>query len=173
MILEDLQKKIPQYNIKVITEDIIEDVFKVMRSNGYYYSKIQQHDVTREECITDIKAVPPGIDYSKKTYIAFYEENKCIALVDFIEGYPNKQTGYLGLLMLDETLHRHGIGKKILENLLSVIKVEGFQYMELACYECNERGITFWNKMGFKEIRRSNRETDGKIYTLISMQREV
>lgn len=173
MILEALQKKIPEYNIKIVTENTIEDVLKLMQSNQYYCSKTQQHEVTKEECIEDIQSIPPGVDYSKKTYVVFYEENGCIALVDFVEGYPNEKTGYLGLLLLDANLHRRGTGKKILNCLLSIAKEEGFQYMELACHECNARGFAFWSKMGFKEIRKSKRETDGKIYTLVSMQREV
>lgn len=173
MILKELQYNIPEYSIITISKNNIDDVLSLMKSNTYFYSKTQEHTVTREECLEDLHALPPDVPFSNKTYVAFYEKEKCVAVIDFIEGYPNKHTGYLGLLMLHENVHRKGIGARLLKELSKVAKDIGLTHMELACYEANERGHMFWTKMGFKEIRRSNRENDGKLYTLISMGREL
>lgn len=170
MILNELQHKILEYNIITISENNIDDVLSLMKSNTYFYSKTQGHMVTREECLEDLHALPPHVPFSNKTYVAFYEKESCIAVIDFIEGYPNESTGYIGLFMLHEKVHRKGIGEKLLKGLCEVAKDIGLTHIELACYEENERGHMFWTKMGFQEIRRSNRENDGKIYTLISMK---
>lgn len=173
MILNELQHKIPEYNIITNSENNIDDVLSLMKSNTYFYSKTQEHTVTREECLEDLHALPPDVPFSNKTYVAFYEKEKCVAVMDFIEGYPNEHTGYLGLLMLHENVHRKGIGARLLKNLSEVAKGVGLTDIELACYETNERGYLFWTKMGFRELRRSNRENDGKMYTLISMGRKL
>lgn len=173
MILKELRSRLSEYRIEIISENNIDDVLDLMLSNKYFYSKTQEHDVTREECLDDINALPPNVEYANKTHVAFYDKEKCIAVVDFIEGFPKDSIGYLGLLMLHESVHRKGIGEKILASIFEVAKEKGFKDIELGCYESNERGYMFWSKMGFKEIRRSEREVDGKIYTIISMQREL
>ncbi len=76
----------------------------MMRSYKYYYSKTQNHEITITECLEDIEALPPGVEKAKKTFVALYDKDKCLALIDFIEGFPKNDIGYLGLLMLDESI---------------------------------------------------------------------
>jgi hypothetical protein len=49
----------------------------------------------------------------------------------------------------------------------------GLSRIELACYETNHIGLSFWNNIGFKEIRKSKRIVDGIEYNLISMEIEL
>lgn len=170
MLINELENVLSEYIIKQITEENIEDVFHLMKSNKYFYSKTQNHEVTIEECLEDIDALPPRVENAKKTFVALYDKDKCLAVIDFIEGYPKEEIGYLGLLMLDESIQRKGMGKKILTKIFKVAKDKQFKIIELACHETNENGFNFWTKMGFFEVRKSKRETDGKIYNLISMQ---
>ena len=170
MILDRLSEKMPQYRIEIISEKNVDDVLALFQSNVYFYSKTQEHSVTREECISDITDLPPGMDITSKTYIALYQEDKCIAIIDLIEGYPNDKTVFLGLFILDASVQGHGIGKNLLNDILEVSKEMGFEKMELACHETNEKGFLFWSNMGFHEVRRTVRETDGKEYIIISMQ---
>lgn len=149
MLLNELKNVLTEYIIKPITEENIEDVFHLMRSNTYFYSKTQNHELTIEECMKDIDALPPRVAKSKKTFVALYDKDKCLAVIDFIEGFPKDDIGYLGLLMLDESIHRKGIGKKILTNIFKVARDKQFQIIELACYETNKNGFDFWTKMGF------------------------
>ncbi len=170
MLINELKNVLSEYTIKPITEENIDDVFRLMRGNKYFYSKTQNHEVTIEECLEDIDALPPNVEKAKKTFVALYDKEKCLAVIDFIEGYPKEEIGYLGLLMLDESIQRKGIGKKILTKIFKVARANKFKIIELACYESNENGVKFWTKMGFFEVKRSKRKTDGKIYNLISMQ---
>jgi GNAT superfamily N-acetyltransferase len=173
MLINELENVLSEYIIKPITAENIEDVFHLMRGNKYFYSKTQNHEVTIEECLEDIDALPPGVEKAKKTFVAVYDKDKCLAVVDFIEGFPKDDIGYLGLLMLDESIQRKGVGKKILTNIFKVARDRQFKIIELACHETNENGFDFWTKMGFFEVRKSERETDGKIYNLIAMQCKV
>lgn len=170
MLINELENVLSEYIIKPITEENIEDVFHLMRGNKYFYSKTQNHEVTIEECLEDIDALPPRVEKSKKTFVALYDKDKCLAVIDFIEGYPKEDIGYLGLLMLDESIQRKGVGEKILTNIFKVARDKKFKIIELACHETNKSGFDFWTKMGFFDVRKSKRETDGKIYKLISMQ---
>jgi GNAT superfamily N-acetyltransferase len=173
MIIEELRKIMPLYLIQEVTEVNIEDAFHIMIGNEYYHSKTQNHELTMQECVDDIHEIPPNTSIDKKTYVMIYKDNQPIALLDFVEGYPDKNTGYLGLLMLSREVQRKGLGRSFVYNILSVSREIGLSRIELACYERNLRGLSFWENMGFKEIRKSKRIRDELEYTLISMDREL
>ncbi len=172
MILADLEKMFSgQYSLIKISESILDDVFEIMKLNKYFFSRTQLHDVTREECREDIYALPPNIDMSKKFYLAFYKENECIAILDYVEGYPDSDVVYLGLFMLNPKFQRAGVGSNMISKFVDCIKNNGFKEIKLGCYEANEIGYTFWNQMGFKKEKVSIRENNGKEYNLIHMQK--
>lgn len=173
MILNELREGMPQYSLQVISESNLGEVHAMLQTNTYFYEMTQGHGVTIEECREDITALPPGKSLESKTFFAIYENGKCIAVIDFIEGYPDETTGYLGLFVLDANRHGHGLGTRILNKIEETAKTQGFQYLQLGCYEANARGFFFWSKMGFQEIRRSERETGGKRYPILSMQKEL
>ncbi len=173
MILDQLRMKMQQYRIEIISEKNIDDVLALFQTNVYFFSRTQEHSVTRTECISDITDLPSGMDIKSKTYIALYQEGKCIAIIDLIEGYPNDKTIFLGLFILDASTQGRGVGKNILNDIMEVSKKMGFEKMELGCHETNEKGFEFWSKMRFHEVRRTVREMDGKEYIIISMQHKL
>lgn len=173
MILEELRNNMKLYVIQPVSSDNIEDVFNIMIGNEYYYSRTQNHELTIKECIDEIDDTPPNTSFDKKTYVIIYKNNRPIGLVDFVEGYPDENTGYLGLFMLSTDIHRKGLGRDLLKDILSIARNIGLSRIELACYEVNHIGLSFWNDIGFKEIRKCKRINDGVEYSLISMEIEL
>ncbi len=172
MILADLEKIFNgQYSIVKITDMIIDDVYEVMKLNKYFFSRTQLHDITREECREDMYALPPDTDMSQKFYIALYKENECVALIDYIEGYPDPNVVYLGLFMLNPKFQGVRVGSYIIGKFIECVGNNAFTEIKLGCYEANEIGYAFWNRMGFIKEKCSIRENDGKAYNLIHMQR--
>ena len=175
MLMKELQAKLAEFKVVRISEENVRDVWALMKGNVYFYSRTQGHEVTLEECRDDITALPPGARMDEKTYVAVYDgdDDQMLAAVDLIEGFPDEKTAYIGLLMLDAQRQRKGLGKRIFEAIMMTAKEKGFEYIELACYEANEIGFTFWCANGFEVIRKSERKTDGKCYTLFSMRRTI
>lgn len=172
MILTDLERKLNgQYSIVRISDMIIDDVFEIMKLNKYFYSRTQLHEISREECQEDMYALPPNTDMSQKFYVALYKRNECVALLDYVEGYPASNVIYLGFFMLNPKFQRAGIGGHIVGNFIECVQNNGFTEIKLACYEANKIGLAFWNRMGFIKEKVSARETDGKIYNLIEMHK--
>lgn len=174
MILDELKSKFNgEYTIVSVTENIIDDVFELMRQNTYFYSKTQAHDITIEECREDIYALPPGTDISQKYYVAFYKGNECAAVLDYIEGYPNNTVAFIGLFMLHPKFHRTGIGSRIISSFIDCAQRSGFAEIKLGCFEANEIGLSFWRRMGFIQEKTSVRETDGMLLNLTHMYRAL
>jgi GNAT superfamily N-acetyltransferase len=169
MLLTDLKESLNDYSIIKVTEDILGDVFNVMRRNEYFISRTQAHDVTIEECRDDIYALPPGTDASQKFYVALYKDEECAALLDYVEGYPNQGIVFIGLFILDPKFQSSGNGAHIISAFIKCAQTIGFKEIRLGCYEANETGLKFWNRMGFKQQSISVRESNGKPMNLITM----
>jgi ribosomal protein S18 acetylase RimI-like enzyme len=100
-----------------------------------------------EEVFTEI---PPSLNPKNKIVMGVFFNNKIIGVIDYLIGYPNSETIYLGLLLLSENQQSKKLGKKsydILEKKFS--KLNGFSIIRLSVVEKNLRGINFWLKMGF------------------------
>jgi len=172
VILDDLKKEFSsKYSLVKITESILNDVFEIMKQNIYFISRTQPHDITMEECREDIYALPPNTDLSQKFYLAFYKDNECIGLLDYIEGYPTSDVVYLGLFILSPRYQGAGVGSNIISKFVNCVRKNGFKEIKLACFESNEVGHAFWKHMEFTEEKVSTRENDGRIYNLIHMHK--
>lgn len=170
MILGDLKAKLIEYELIKNSEDNIQDVYQLMKSNLYYNSKVHFHDLMIEECLQDITAIPPNTNISQKFYYGIYKKYELIAIIDYIEKYPNEDTVFLGLFMLNPNYHRKGIAKHIIDCFKEVVKENHFKYIELGCYEVNEVGYRFWNKMGFKIIDTKVNDINGHELNLLKMR---
>lgn len=170
MILGDLKAKLIEYELIKNSEDNIQDVYQLMKSNLYYNSKVHFHDLMIEECLQDITAIPPNTNISQKFYYGIYKKYELIAVIDYIEKYPNEDTVFLGLFMLNPNYHRKGIAKHIIDCFKEVVKENHFKYIELGCYEVNEVGYRFWNKMGFKIIDTKVNDINGHELNLLKMR---
>ncbi len=173
MIIHSLREKLKNYKIIPITEENIEEAFQLMRSNTYFYSKTQFHELTLEECREDITALPPDTTIDQKFFLGIYEEDRMIAVLDYLEGYPTKDTAFIGLFMLDNEIHGMGIGKNIIDAFIRSAKENQYIKVKLGCFETNEIGHRVWSKLGFEKERETKREVDGRELNLIVMQRPL
>ncbi|MBS4535329.1 GNAT family N-acetyltransferase [Clostridium sp. D2Q-14] len=156
-------------NVRKIDENNIEDAFKLMQSNTYFYSRTQSHILTLDECREDITALPPKVDLEQKFFMGFYKGDDMIAVLDYVEGYPNENVLYLGFFMLHMDKHEKGIGRQIINTFIKTTKNNNFAEIKLACYETNEIGYLFWSKMGFSVEKMSKKVVDGRKYNLVEM----
>lgn len=170
MITDYLNEKLTEYRIVPINEINIEEVFMLMRTNTYFYSRTQLHELTLEECIDDIASFPPNINLQQKFYVGIYLGDCLIALLDFIEGFPSDNIVYIGFFMLNIDMHGKGAGKYLIETFIQSAKINEFEEIKLACYEANEIGYLFWTKMGFTTEKIPKRIVDEKEFNLIEMK---
>ena len=96
-----------------------------------------------------------------------------LAVIDFVEQYPDEKTGYLGFLIVSGGRHGCGMGSVLLSKIEQAASECGLSRMELGCYETNESGMAFWRASGFSPIRTSKQETDGILYTIVSMEKKI
>lgn len=173
MLMDTLTRMLPEYRLRSIGEDTFSDLFHLEESNAHYFAYEQDHPLTYDEAIGDILEMPPEISPQQKWDIGFYRGGKMLAVLDWAEGYPEADTVWVGLFMVDAGYARQGIGREIIEAFCHAARENRFGRVRLGCIAENAEGAAFWNKMGFISVRQEHRENPGKRpWELVIMQRE-
>lgn len=157
-----MKKKLPAYHIKHITAEDHAALFALQQTNPTYFSKMQDHPVTFAESIAGTTALPPNTAREQKFYIGFYRGDNLEAIMDYIVGYPEPHTVWVGLFMVDGAKKRTGIGKAILRTFFAVLKQHGIARVRLAYIEGNEESRAFWNAMGFQAVSKATSKEEGR-----------
>lgn len=159
-MLERLQALLEDYRIVRIQEEHYQDIYQLQYNNVLYFEYTKEYPPKYEDIIAEVVELPPHTTMSQKYYIGFYLEDTLIAVMDYIDGYPNNNTYWIGLFILDINYQRLGIGTKIISKFIELSN----KNIQLGCLSNNKEGLAFWRKFGFKEIRRSyNEEKDWNI----------
>ena len=62
---------------------------------------------------------------------------------------------WIGLFLVDENKHRQGFGKAIIQSFINQLD-NHYNHVQLACIEYNEKGMAFWQSLGFYKIADSH-----------------
>ena len=101
--------------------------------------------------LNDLKALPDGKSYDDKFYIGFFNNNNLVAIMDFIVSFPEEDTIFIGLFMMDIKESGKGKGSFIINEILTAFKKEGYKKVRLAYMKGNSQSRRFWEKCGFTE----------------------
>lgn len=162
-MLKKLQEAFEErYRICPLTQEDVPAVLKLYQSNEEYYTVTQNHPVSVKDCIHDMTECPPGTAAEQKYYLGYYQKENLTAVMDFVDGYPDRGTVYIGLFIIDRAFHGTGTGTAILSPFLAAMKELGYQRVQLGCFESNAAGKKFWTKLGFtvdETVDRTEEET--------------
>ena len=67
-----------------------------------------------------------------------------------MKNYPNENSVFISLLIVDMSVQGKWIGRNIVESTMNMLKDYGIKYCQLGCVETNKEAINFWEKLGFK-----------------------
>ena len=126
----------------------LEELFALYCSNRFYFTYFSL-PVTREQLIKDMNILPDGCEKAQKHFLAYYDKERLIAILDLIEGYPDEKTCYIGMLMVAKELHRQGIGTAVITELCDALSKLGYEAVRLAYGKHYDQAASFWTKNGF------------------------
>ena len=159
--------------ISVDNDKLKEEVLDIYIGNDYYFNKILNipQNITNVE--QDITNIPDGVQKSQKNYRLVSFNDEILGAVDYITGYPEKNTIFIGLLIIKNNKHRQGFGEKIFNYLEDLFKSEGFLKIRLGVIADNEIGFSFWKKRNFKEIERKVLKFGNSEKEVIVMEKKI
>lgn len=165
----DIQSLATAYDVRKITKEDISDVYRLCKGNLKYYEYI--HEIPTVESLTEVISImPEGTDPKDKYFVGFYENDKLIALMDLITGYPEKDDAFIGWLIVDGQMQGQGIGSRIFADVRASMKAQGYDYISLGCVKDNKEAYAFWRAQGFAPV---GEEIDNGEYVVIKMARSI
>lgn len=120
------------------------------------------HQFLREEDITYFKPLILN-EYLKAVQL------RCVRNeVKEIIGFMGVEGGHLEMLFVHPAYRGMGIGKSLLTYSIQELNVN-----KVDVNEQNEQAVEFYNYVGFKTVRRSERDATGKPYPILHMELKV
>ncbi|MEY8463329.1 GNAT family N-acetyltransferase [Streptococcus merionis] len=140
------------YQVLDINDDLaIEKAYTICQSNPLYYDHCPPF-VTKESLKETITYCPPDSGLENKHFFLLMEQDSPLAIVDLIESYPDPDTSWLGLFMVNSSYQGQGLGSQLVEELCDFLKRSGFQRLRLGWVKGNPQAEAFWLKNAFQVI---------------------
>ncbi|BCY17077.1 MAG: GNAT family N-acetyltransferase [Chloroflexi bacterium] len=118
--------------------------------------------------------LPPGKTLDDKFTFAIEKKSQIVALLDLMRGYKDKNSWWIGLLLISPSMRGKGLGRMIVDYLVKNLSAIGVHQIQLAVLEENTAGYAFWQKMGFQQIEIIHGRRHGlKIHNLLVMTRNL
>lgn len=165
----DIQRMSFTYRIRRLTCDDTEEILALYLGNPMYY-RYCPPPPTRESVVEDLLGLPPGKTPDDKYYLGYFSNNRLIAVMDLISGYPEAEIAFIGLFMMSEDFRGQGIGSSIIGELAAYLEAEGFSSIRLAVAKGNLQSESFWHKNHFVP---TGMESVRDSYTAVVMERPL
>jgi len=139
--------------IKPLDETWIAEIQRVFEAAPNYSQKVEGRLPVPTAAKDALLSGPPNFDMRNKFGFGFFNRDRLIGYIDIAKGYPEEGISYLGLLLIDESMHGKGLGTKAFELIQDEVRKWNCSKIRLSVAETNDvQG--FWEKMGFKPTGR-------------------
>ena len=166
----DYTKLSGAYTVRQLFRDDIPSVFALCEKNPQFYEHCPPF-VTPESIKADLKAMPQrkAGQEQDKYYLGYFDvHQRLVAVMDFIDHYPDVQSGFIGFFMMERSVQGHGIGSRIITELCTYLHSLGYEYIRLGYVDGNKQSESFWKKNQFTDTGLRNHTQD---YTVVVMNR--
>ena len=143
-----------RYCVKELKTNDSKSVLDLYKSNHQYFEYCPPQP-TIESVNDDLSTLPNNVDITDKHYLGFYDNNQLIGIIDLITNYPDKQTCFIGLFMIDSKYQNKGIGSSLIKDICVFLKANNYKYIRLAYGLNNNKAKAFWEKNGFIPIKQT------------------
>ena len=138
------------YKIKKMGEEDASIILNLEYGNPLYFEYCPP-EPSIATVLNDLKVLPDGKSSDNKFYIGFFNNDNLVAIMDFIVSFPEEDTIFIGLFMMDVKESGKGKGSFIIDEILAAFRREGYKKVRLAYMKGNPQSRRFWEKCGFTE----------------------
>lgn len=147
------------YQMVPLTSEVrIQEVLRIFQANPAYFKLTSGAAADRSDVLEAMTQKPEqAMAENKHTRLIqrfMGDAAESVAVVDWLDDFPESGIRYLGLFMTDASLHGTGVSREILEWLLEDFRQGGTRAVRLGVIAENERALRFWKRAGFSEVRR-------------------
>ena len=146
------------YGVRCMCDGDADMILELCLSNDQYYRYCGRQP-SRELILDDLNVTPHGIPVSSKYYVGFFEEGgRLAAVMDLIDGYPDRETAYIGFFMVRKDLQGRNVGTGIVGEVCGYVRQKGMTRMMLGIDKDNPQSNHIWKKNGFSVVREVRQE---------------
>lgn len=109
--------------------------------------------MTRKSIESDMVALPDNVDFKDKYYVGYFKNEKLIAVLDLIDGYPKKDIVFIGFFMMVISIQKNGFGSAIVNELIDYLTTLKYREVRLGWINGNLQAEHFWIKNVFCPIK--------------------
>ena len=111
--------------------------------------------------------IPPGRTLADKHLhglVAVDESDRLVAVLESVTGFPDDETWFLGLLLVDPAARGSGIGAAMLMWFETMAAASGYAAVRLAVIRPNVAGRRFWERHGYVWEATRERRPFGRLH---------
>jgi len=153
----EFEKLNSRYQVHRLCDADADEILALCKENTQFYAYCQA-EPTKEQVLNDLRLLPPGVAHADKYYLGFYQGKTLVAVMDLVDGYPEKEIAFIGFFMMKKALQGQGLGTAIIEEAAACLKSAGKTAIRLAIDKDNPQSNHFWNKNGFVVLQEVARE---------------
>ena len=112
----DISKFSQQYLIRTLGINDVCEIQIICKRNELFYKYTNAHP-TKENILLDMNITPPNVSPRDKYYVGFYKEDRLVAILDLIDGWPDNKTAYIGFFMMNPDFQGKNIGSQIIKDI--------------------------------------------------------
>ncbi|MBR2043485.1 MAG: GNAT family N-acetyltransferase [Clostridia bacterium] len=154
-LYKNMQLRLPEFIIERITTDNFEKYEEIFYCNKEYYLLTDGQAATKETIIETIEYCPNSFQKENVCNIGVLYNEKPVCSIFALYGYPDKQTFYIGLFLMNEEFKKQRIGTKVIKALFESCSYAGIEKFCLSVQDNNISGCRFWEKLGFEVVNRN------------------
>lgn len=87
--------------------------------------------------------------------------DRLVGTIIGVQGYPDAQTGWIGLMLLAPDQRQQGLGTVFYQAFEQWAAAQGYVYLSLCAIAPNTAGRRFWQQQGFDLMRKTEPRTYG------------
>ncbi|GAB2023443.1 GNAT family N-acetyltransferase [Pseudolactococcus yaeyamensis] len=153
----------------VETDEKYPEILALYQRNRDYFALSPNSAVTLAQVADDVQSGPAQIATENKRYFLLTDDKgRPLGVLDYVLGYPDEQTVFIGLLVVDKPLQGQGIGRAIVTEQIAYFRSIGMSKVRLAVLENNPNGLAFWQGLGFEIVEENKHSTDGDLVHVLS-----
>lgn len=130
-----------------------------------------------EDCLNE-GDLPPVSDADKNNYYFMTIRNlneEIVGFFDLYHGYPDKDTVWISMFLIDKQEQRNSYGREVMEELCNQCLAAGWKFLGLAVHLKNWKGLSFWQKNGFDKLMGiyGDKEYNENAFAIMGLKREL
>lgn len=154
-----------KYIVKVLHEEDVEEINSLFVKSTDYFQKVFDRNPDIHDASTLFTTVPEGKLPEDKLVLGIYtKNNNLIGLLDLVQNYPEQNTWFLGLLLVDPKERNQKIGTEVILALIKKATEISISKINISVEEHNKEAIRFWKNIGFTEYNRVKKGLKNFIY---------